>query len=76
MPGTEKFGHNKHNIKASKVCGYVWLVRLIYFIIPAEKPWSSSLCHSLLRHTYVDLLLCYVKEEANAQHQQRTQATI
>ena len=31
----------------------------LFFIVRAEKPWSSSLCHSLVRYTNVELLLCY-----------------
>ena len=31
----------------------------LLFIVRAEKPWSSSLCHSLVRYTNVKLLLCY-----------------
>ena len=31
----------------------------LFFIVRAEKPWSSSLCHSLVHYTNVELLLCY-----------------
>ena len=57
MPGTEKFGHNKHNIKASKV---LWLrmagpFNIFYcprrealVIIVVSLPFTSYLCGSFI----------------------------
>ena len=43
--------------------GYCFLGYLTFFIVRAKKQLcGSSLCHSLLLNTYVELLLCYVVE--------------
>ena len=34
-----------------------------FTVLAKKQPWASSLCHSLLRHTYVQLLLCCVKKD-------------
>ena len=40
---------------------FIFYYRWIYNIVRAKKQlWSAPLCHSLVPHTIVDLLLCYV----------------
>jgi len=30
-------------------------IKAFYFLLPASSLWSTSLCHSLVRHTYIKL---------------------
>ena len=42
------------------VAAKIFMYPALFFVQTKKKPWASSLCHSLVRRTYGDLLLCYV----------------
>ena len=41
----------------------VKFISSVFICVQAKKQlWAAPLCHSLVRYTYVDLLLCCIKE--------------